>query len=126
MSPDILLRIRNLLVDKGILDNEILDKFVLKIKLYSKGKWLYPGTFKRHLGVSSQVIYNALNLLNKDGILDTYYEVYCPKCAKTSGEVYNTISEIPEEVYCEICNKDIVAIDSTIMIYKVVDDGNEE
>lgn len=120
MSPDILMKIEQLLLNKGILDNSLLEKFMLKIKAYKKGMWVYPGALKRHLGVSSQVIYNALNVLKQDGFLETYCEVFCPKCSKTSGEVFATITEIPEEIYCETCNEEISSIDNTITIYKVV------
>lgn len=126
MSPDILLKVESLLTEKGLFDEATLKKFISKMKPYTNGKWVYPGTFKRHLGVGSQLIYNAFNLLKNEGVLEAYYEVYCPKCSKTSGEVYRTFTEIPEEYECEQCCERIGTLENTLMIYKVIKDGNKE
>ena len=39
---------------------------------------------------------------------------------KMLGEVYKTLIEIPEEIYCDNCKKYIAAKKNTYLIYKVL------
>ena len=39
------------------------------------------------------------------GILASYFEVNCGQCKKTLGEVYKTLVEVPDQIYCENCHE---------------------
>lgn len=70
--------------------------------------------------------YKILNVILNLKILKVNYEVYCGKCNKFTGEIFETISEMPEEVECFDCdsliNSVINPLTSSIVVYKVVVD----
>ncbi|MFE7822326.1 response regulator [Priestia megaterium] len=50
------------------------------------------------------------------------YEVYCFKCSKFTGHVFETISQLPEYIECEECGRELKPLDDSIVVYKVIVD----
>lgn len=97
---------------------EIYDFF----QKYRKGMWIYPDAIKRKFSLTSVEVYNFLIELEKKKIIEGYYELYCTKCSKSMG-IVKTINEIPDFFECEICHDELLAIEHTLVIYKVIQDG---
>lgn len=121
MSPNILLKLERVLNNFQI-NKEECERFKEVFKHYKKNKWIYPGALYRVTKIKIDIIYNILNQLEQEKILDSYFEVYCAECKKTIGLVYKTIDDIPEEYYCDNCGDSRIAIDYAILIYKVIAD----
>lgn len=96
---------------------EIIDFF----QNYKKDMWIYPGILKRKFSLSIEEVYDVLNDLEKKGILESYYEIYCGTCQKSIGIVH-LFNELPETVECEICHGEITALENSLLIYKVKKD----
>jgi len=85
--------------------------------------WLYPGVIKRKIGLSTQKTYEILQSMENAGSLESYYELYCSSCQKTSGIVVRTFNELPETFECELCFSVLPSIENAFLIYKVIDVG---
>ena len=59
--------------------NKNIDSIALTnfFKNYRKNMWIYPGVLKRKFSLSIPEIYDFLSELEKQGILQSYYELYC-------------------------------------------------
>lgn len=104
------------------MSKEEQNKFIEVFKHYKKGKWIYPGALHRVTKVKIDQIYMILNILEKNEILDSYFEIYCAECKKTVGSVYKTIDDIPAEYECDNCGNIENATDNAVLIYKVIAD----
>lgn len=93
----------------------ILDFF----KYYKYGMWIYPGVLKRKFNLSIDIVYMILDAMEKEGILQSYYELYCSHCQKAMGTV-SLFNELPDTFQCEICNEELPTLENAILIYKVV------
>lgn len=89
------------------------------LKLYKSGTWIYPGVLARKIKISMKDIYIILNELERAGIITSYFEIICCECGKNIGNVYESINDIPKEVYCEKCDSEVSGIDNAFLIYKV-------
>ena len=87
---------------------------------YKSEMWIYPGVLKRRFGLSTKVTYELMNKLSEQGLVKAYYELCCGHCHKSSGEVYETINQIPETFYCELCEDELGSLENAIIIYKVI------
>ena len=69
--------------------NKNIDSIALTnfFKNYRKNMWIYPGVLKRKFSLSIPEIYDFLSELEKQGILQSYYELYCSNCQKSMGTV---------------------------------------
>lgn len=82
----------------------ILDK-ALK-KFCSEGKNIfYLDELVDEANVSLREAEDFLILLLKKGKIEGRLEVRCPICGRDQGE-FKRLSEIPEEIVCEICQHD--------------------
>lgn len=95
----------------------LLDFF----KHYKYDMWVYPGTLKRKFCISISDTYKLLNELEKQGILKSYYELYCNHCQKSMG-VVQVFNELPETFLCELCGLELPSLENSILIYKVIKD----
>lgn len=120
MLSDILINIELTLREKIELNDEILKRLINLLGNYRTGMWLYPGVLKRKLGLSMVEVYDILQVLEQDGFLESYYELYCSECQKTSGIVLKTFNEIPDTFECEMCHEEKRAIENAVQIYKVI------
>ena len=59
--------------------NKNIDSIALTnfFKNYRKNMWIYTGVLKRKFSLSIPEIYDFLSELEKQGILQSYYELYC-------------------------------------------------
>lgn len=81
--------------------------------------YIYPSTIKREVNINKETVYQILNILEKEGILKSYFELSCQQCGKTI-KLVEKLGDILEEEYCEDCEKDIDILSSTKIIYKVI------
>ena len=115
-----LANIEMLLKNRTELNDLTIASYISLLKHYTVGKWIYPGVIKRKLNISIKQVYESLYLIEKEGIIDSYYELYCSFCQKSSGITVKTFNEIPDSFECEICSNKISGIDNALLIYKVI------
>lgn len=120
MLPDVLLKIKKWIKNENLLSESQLDELITKLSSYEKGKIVYPGTIKRHLGISIKEAYRVLFLLQKNGVLEVNYEVYCHACDKFQDVIFKNLSEIPDDLDCQLCRKDIDREKDLIVVFRVV------
>lgn len=82
--------------------------------------WLYPGVLKRKLSLPTKDVYSICALLEQEGILKSYYELYCGNCQKSSGLTFEAINQIPPEFECEMCGEKQLGLENTVIIFKVM------
>ncbi len=112
-------------MNKQILNQTQLDDLLELLKWYKKDELIYPGVVIRQLSVDSNVAYKVLEELRKIGIVEINYELYCHDCNKFYSEVYRRINEIPLEFSCENCGSILPSMEHAIIIYRVINDGDE-
>ena len=102
--------------------NKNIDSIALTnfFKNYRKNMWIYPGVLKRKFSLSIPEIYDFLSELEKQGILQSYYELYCSHCQKPTGDIYKSFNKIPEYFECELCNEKLSGVENAFIIYKVI------
>lgn len=104
------------------LNNDVNTTAIIKFfKNYKKNMWIYPGVLKRKFSLSLPEIYNFLSDLEKQGILQSYYELYCSTCQKSMGTV-RLFNELPDTFECELCHRELLSLENSILIYKVIRD----
>jgi len=101
-------------------NSEDKDKILDFFNNYKKGMWIYPGVMKRKTGISIKEAYNILNELEKENILDSYYELYCGNCQRSTGIIIKVISEMPDIFQCEICHNEMPSLENAVMIFKAI------
>lgn len=97
------------------------DNLINFFKRYRKNMWLYPGVIKRKYSLSIAETYDFLNELEKQGVLQSYYELYCSSCQKSMGTI-RLFNELPETFECELCNEELQTLKNSFLIYKVIRD----
>lgn len=122
MLSNTLLKIKKILDDKFDLEEPLKKNILSFLKNYNKGSYIYAGVLKRKFQLSSKIIYTFLEELKKEKILKSYYELYCSKCSKTNGELYETFNQIPETFICENCEVELNGIENAVILYKVIVD----
>lgn len=119
MSPIILESIRNWIRSNLDLGTEKTEEIATFFSTYTPGKWLYPGVLVRRYHLTTIQAYSLLDFLEQESVLESYYELSCGSCQKTTGTVYRTISELPNTFCCESCSKTNSAMENASIIYKV-------
>ena len=89
---------------------------------YKVGKWIYPGAIQRISKIPIIKIYSALNILEKETMVESYFEIICTECKHTTAMVYRSLDQIPSEYFCEECSHSGNSVDGAVLIYKVVRD----
>lgn len=92
---------------------------IIKTILDYQGIYVYPRVIKRKLKTTMSDAYDVLDIFLEHGILTLAFEIYC-ECTKFQNTVYDSISEIPNDLLCEYCYKPIDKYKDPIVIYKVV------
>lgn len=98
-----------------------VESFVDFFKNYRRNMWIYPGTLKRKFPLSFSQIYNFLSSLEKQDILESYYELYCPNCSHSMGLV-RFFNELPETFSCDECEDELITLENILLVYKVIRD----
>ncbi|HGM1125125.1 hypothetical protein [Clostridioides difficile] len=89
------------------------------LKYLHKDDILYPGALKAKLNLDIKIIYNMLEYMVKDNILERNYELYCSDCEKFKGKIVKSLNDIPE-FYCDFCNEELNPLEDSIVIYRVI------
>ena len=107
--------------------NKLVDDFINILKDYKEGDYLYYEYFKTQIGISDEEFILIVNVLNRMGIVDKIYKIFCPACGEISRTLYHDISEIREINTCEKCDADLIETNELckyILIYfKLVSHG---
>lgn len=104
--------------------SEYQIKQLLKVmKFWKKDDYIYPGYLKSKLNISIIDAYGILETVKSMGILDNVYEVYCRECSKSKGVFLNTLTSMEEDLSCDFCNHEFNSLEDTIVLYKVISDG---
>ena len=121
MQSSILQRITQIIQQSNLLTPDKATAFVERfLRVDAQRPWIYPGAFKRDTGIDIQTIYKVLHLLEKQSIVRPYLELQCPQCGKTSGNVYQSVSELPDDAICPHCENDISNANNCIVIYREI------
>jgi len=102
------------------MNNKRIDIFLKILPLYNKDDIIYPGTLIRQLNINMKQAYQLLELLESMGVLERNFEIYCSGCNKYTGAVYRTIKEVPDDLLCEECEKEINPLEDTIIVYRML------
>lgn len=109
--------IQNKLNNSSVNALEIIDFF----KHYRKDMWIYPGVLKRRFALELSEVYAFLSELEAQGVLQSYYELYCSHCQKSMGMV-ELFNELPELFECELCHSELPALENSVLVYRVICD----
>ncbi|HFD2064454.1 TPA: hypothetical protein ACF2DS_000148 [Clostridium perfringens] len=116
-------KVQEKLIEKKILNNnEKLEELKSLLEIYSVGNYLYPGILIAQLDISAIECYKILSLLEEMKIVEKSFEEYCRECKKVNGKIHDSFAEIPEEIYCKFCGRQLDPIDDVIVIYRVIKD----
>ncbi|MES5836474.1 hypothetical protein [Bacillus cereus group sp. MG11] len=120
MLQSILLKIKESLKQEVNLNEKQFQSLLTLLSFYNTGDLVYPGVIIRKLNVKMNEAYRILEILRTEGILELNFEVYCHKCKKYTGEIFETIGQIPEDFYCDECDEPLDLSNNIIVIYKVL------
>lgn len=121
MSPSVSESIREVL-DNSSIPSHLHATILTFLNNYHTGQWIYPGVLIRKFGLSSSTAYSFLNNLEKKGLLDSYYELYCGRCQRSSGKVH-LLNELPEMFICDGCDEELPSLEHSVLIFKVIHDA---
>lgn len=120
MLPSTLSTIRARLTEQKKIDDSRLDTLLTILKAYKQGQFIYPGVLIRQLNLPMCSVYEILEIIKEMGIIVTNFELYCHSCSKFTGDIFETLNQIPEEIKCEECGKELDPLNDSIVVYKVV------
>lgn len=88
---------------------------------YSAGDWIYPCVIQDTLDLDIKVVYQVLESLEADRIVEQYLELHYPACHRFPELFYKTIGDIPEEIFCPSCGEKITSpLAHAEVIYRLV------
>ncbi|HCW53410.1 MAG TPA: hypothetical protein DG753_06675 [Clostridium sp.] len=112
LSKQLSIAYKDIYSEKQVVDVLVfIDKF--------KGTSLYPRAIGRKFNIDMAKVYEILNQLVKNNILSLSFEIYCNDCDKFQNHVYDSLNEIPNDITCEYCGKNIDFNKDIIVVYKV-------
>lgn len=98
-----------------------IETLLVFLEKYKSGNFIYPSALHRKLKVDIKTIYEILEIYVREGVLEQWLEIYCPNCNRFTGQMFNNIEDIPEEVNCYHCGEYVeYPLKHAIVIYKVL------
>ena len=122
MSLTTLSRLESILSNSPLKKDEI-KKFLELYRHYKVEQWIYPGVVTRQTQIPIKKVYLALNLLEKSGMVESWFEIICSECKNSTSMVFHTLNDIPNEYDCNECGKRRSGIQDAVLIYKVIQNG---
>lgn len=119
MSPDILSKISQNSLLRSLNDQK-KDKLLRVLSTFKKSEVLYPGMIIRHTGITMNRAYQFLDGLEEMKILQKAYEIHCPNCQRYTGDIYDSLNDIPNEFFCDSCNHEFSFPHGVLIVYRVV------
>lgn len=92
---------------------KILSKFKMN-------KIIYPGVITRHTGLDMTEVYIILDEIENLNVIEKAYEVYCPRCQGRYDEIYYSLSDVPDDFFCESCENEFNFLNGLLIIYRVI------
>lgn len=121
-----LCNIIEILTHKYNLNTYQIKQLTLQMKYWQNDTIVYPGMFKSKLNIDIEKAYSILEYLKLEKILERNYEVYCKECHRFKGIIIRTPSEYTRtKMYCDFCNSELVPLEDSIVIYRVICDDKE-
>ena len=97
------------------------DAVVQFLSRYHSGQFIYPNAMRRELKCDIRIAYEILELCRENELLKPCLEIYCPYCQRFTGDIYEVIGDIPEEVGCVHCDNVVEnPLAHAIVIYEVL------
>lgn len=96
------------------------DKILKVLSTFKVGNVLYPGMIIRHTGMKMKNAYLLLDEIENMQIIEKAYEIYCPKCQKSTGDIFNSLNDVPHELNCEVCEHEFSFPDGLLVVYRVI------
>lgn len=99
-----------------------VQKFSKQLSFYNneRRKYIYPGSFIRTVGIDMKKTYEILTQIENLGFIERQYEVYCPSCKYSTGEIYSSLNDLPITHSCDNCDNDFDSFENVIVIYRVL------
>jgi hypothetical protein len=118
MLPNTLSRIRENTSIKN-LNEKKKEKLVQVFSLLKINHILYPGLVIRHTGLAMKKAYELLEEIESLNIIERVYEIHCPKCQRSTGEIYNSLNDLPLDFHCDSCDHEFSPPDGILVVYRV-------
>ncbi|MFB3161966.1 hypothetical protein ABLO26_11360 [Neobacillus sp. 179-J 1A1 HS] len=80
---------------------------------------LYPGLVIRHTGLVMKNAYELLDEIEALDIIERVFEVHCPKCQRSTGEIYDSLNKLPDEFFCDSCEHTFSSPEGILVVYRV-------
>jgi hypothetical protein len=64
--------------------------------------------------------YQILDQIENLGYIRKVFEVTCPNCKQSTGDIYESLNDLPDEYSCSSCEHDFDPLSGLIIIYKVL------
>lgn len=84
----------------------------------SESPYIYPGLIQEKYNIEMEEVYKILIYFENRSILDIAFKIYCSRCKKSNGPIYNSLLDLPNDFECEHCGKAINVLRDTIVIFK--------
>ena len=63
--------------------------------------------------------YAILDILEKNDLIFKVFEVVCPSCSKYTGDIYESLNDLPDFFECDSCEHEFSPISSIVIVYKM-------
>lgn len=73
------------------------------ISLYRAGEYIYPDVLRRNLKISKEASDKILEILEKENIVEKYFQYYCMACGKPVGMFMQNLTP----AYCPECDYEL-------------------
>ena len=89
------------------------------LKIIRPGNIVYPGVVIRKTGLNMRDAYSLLDEIEKFNFIFKVFEIVCPRCSKYTGEIYDSLNDIPDVFLCDSCDHEFSPLNSIVIVYKM-------